>query len=151
MEKTMLYILVVDDSRCQRCLIADLLEPHGRCVQARDGVEAVERARHMLDAGIVPDLIVMDILMPEMNGHKALQKILKMQQDRGVQPQERSRAVMLSSLSDPRNMMEAQYENGADYYLTKPVSAQALEEVLRSLGILDNPLPDDEGDPCIPL
>jgi two-component system chemotaxis response regulator CheY len=57
---------------------------------------------------------------------------------------------MLSSLDDPVNMMRAQFESGAQAFVTKPFSPQTLIEALASLGLAENPLSGEEedADPC---
>ncbi len=64
-------VLLVDDSLTQREMIAALLQSHDYAVWiAEDGADALERARQ-----ISPDLIVLDVLMPEMNGYEACRKL----------------------------------------------------------------------------
>lgn len=64
-------VLVVDDSAAQREMIAALLQSHNYAVwMAEDGVEALERAHQTS-----PDLILLDVLMPRMNGYEACRKL----------------------------------------------------------------------------
>ena len=86
---------------------------------------------------------LMDILMPELNGHAALAAIRQLEADLGLAENARVPAVMLSSLDDPGNMLRAQFESGAQAYVTKPFTPATLHEALTSLGLLDNPLSDD--------
>jgi len=156
MKKAILTILVVDDSKYQRFLISDQLAALGECVQARHGNKAVQIVERMLHQGKTPDLVIMDILMPEMNGHAALRQIMDLQEKHGIPPERRSKAIMFSSLGDPQNILQAQYEDGAHYYLTKPLDPEALQEALRLLNIVPNPVggPDvglDDEDVCIPV
>lgn len=63
-------VLVADDSRSVRLVLSGVFEAvgFGNCVEAKDGAEAIEQA-----ATCNPDLIVMDLSMPVMNGLKAAQ------------------------------------------------------------------------------
>jgi len=64
-------VLVVDDSPAQRELIAALLQGHNFAVWlAEDGAEALERAQQT-----APDVILLDVLMPEMNGYEACRQL----------------------------------------------------------------------------
>lgn len=66
-------VLVVEDNELNMKLFSDLLEAHGyRVVQARTGPEALAAARQN-----VPDLILMDIQLPEISGLQVTQEILK--------------------------------------------------------------------------
>ncbi len=64
-------VLIVDDSPTQREMIAALLQNHNFAVWiAEDGAEALERAQQTS-----PDLILLDVLMPGMNGYEACRKL----------------------------------------------------------------------------
>ncbi len=154
-------ILVTDDSKYQRFLITSLLQEYGHCDEARDGKEAVDLFLAALESNDPYDLVVMDILMPVMDGHAALKRIREIQEEAGAGPDEMAAALMLSSLDDPKHMMEAQYRSGADAYLTKPFDEATLRQALVGLGLAESPVPlpddpaDDSGgdgeDPCIVL
>ena len=144
-------VLIVDDSRYQRHLISQALGEAFATDQAADGREAVALFTAALEAGAPYDLVVMDILMPELNGHDALAAIRRLEVDRGLPSERRVAAVMLSSLDDPANMMRAQYDSGAQAYVTKPFTPTTLLEALTSLGLRENPLTEDAADgaePC---
>jgi len=136
-------ILIVDDSKYQRYLIEITLSKFGQCDQAADGEEAVERYTAALDAGAPYDLVVMDILMPRLDGHEALKRIMALQKNRGIDEAALCKAIMLSSLDDPVNMMQAQFEDGANIYVTKPFDETVLVEALRGLGLVENLLEDE--------
>ncbi len=135
--------LIVDDSRYQRYLIAQALSGFFVTEEAADGREAVRIFDAALAAGAPYDLVVMDILMPELSGHEALAAIRRLEERHGLAPEQRIAAVMLSSLDDPANMLRAQFESGAQAYVTKPFTAATLREALVSLGLLDNPLGEE--------
>lgn len=144
-------VLIVDDSRYQRHLISQALGVEFASDQAADGREAVALFTAALEAGSPYDLVVMDILMPELNGHDALAAIRRLEETRGLPAERRVAAVMLSSLDDPANMMRAQYDSGAQAYVTKPFTPTTLLEALSSLGLVESPLDEDEveaGAPC---
>ena len=77
-------VLIVDDSSYQRYLIAKALEGIFSPDQAADGREAVALYLAALEAGTPYDLVVMDILMPELNGHDALASIRRLEVERGL-------------------------------------------------------------------
>jgi two-component system chemotaxis response regulator CheY len=136
-------VLIVDDSRYQRFLIAQALDVMFTPDHAADGREALALFRAALTSPEPYALVVMDILMPELNGHAALAAIRQVEADHGLAENARVPAVMLSSLDDPGNMLRAQFESGAQAYVTKPFTPATLHEALTSLGLLDNPLSAD--------
>lgn len=120
-------MLLVDDAVDIRTLVRLGLERDGRfevVAEAGDGREAVDRAREHQ-----PDLIVLDVAMPVMDGLEALPLI------RATSP--RSRVVMLSGFT-AESMERGSLDQGADAYLEKgtplPRIASALHEVARSDG-----------------
>ncbi|MEA4858371.1 MAG: response regulator [Solidesulfovibrio sp.] len=144
-------VLIVDDSRYQRYLIVQALEGLFTTAEAANGREAITLFIQAIEQGQPFDLVIMDILMPVLSGHDALAGIRRVEAAKGVPEHRRTPAVMLSSLDDPDNMLRAQFESGAQAYVTKPFSPQTLREALASLGLADNPLSDDPADeefPC---
>ncbi|MBE0476896.1 MAG: chemotaxis response regulator protein-glutamate methylesterase [Coriobacteriia bacterium] len=106
-------VLVVDDSALIRQMLtrALSLDPRIEVVgSARTGVEAVEKARVL-----EPDVITLDIQMPEMSGLEALPFIVR---------STRARVIMLSSLDDPDVTYQA-LERGAVDFITKPTAGVA--------------------------
>ena len=142
--------LIVDDSRYQRFLIIQALEGLFSPEEAADGREAMALFEDALRRGEPFALIVMDILMPVLSGHDALAGIRRLENQYGVEAGKRTPAVMLSSLDDPANMLRAQFESGAQAFVTKPFTPRNLLEALASLGLVENPLggDTDEEFPC---
>ncbi|MEN9247665.1 MAG: response regulator, partial [Gloeomargarita sp. GMQP_bins_69] len=68
----MATVLVVEDQKTQRELIVTLLRQEGfQVLEASDGDEALEMVR----SGKIPDLVVMDIVMPRMNGYQLVRQL----------------------------------------------------------------------------
>ncbi|MCW8826627.1 MAG: diguanylate cyclase, partial [Gammaproteobacteria bacterium] len=104
-------ILVVDDQESMLGIAEKILTECGyRVIKARDGKEALS----LFDRE-QPNLIVMDAVMPAMDGFEACQKI-KQQPDGSDLP-----LIMLTSLDDEKSVNRA-FEVGADEYITKPIN-----------------------------
>ena len=138
--------LIVDDSRYQRHLILQALAGLFEIEEAEDGQQAIDLFTAARDAGRPFDLVVMDILMPVLDGHEALAGIRRLESQAGVAEDGRTLAIMLSSLDDPANMLRAQFDSGAQAYVTKPFQAQTLLEALATLGLTHNALGDSLDD-----
>ena len=122
----MATILVVDDEPDIRLLVRFTLGLDGHeVVEARDGGEALDVvARHR------PDLIVLDVMMPEVSGWDALTK-LKSDRDERVR---HIPVVMLTALSSPMDRAKGGIE-GAVRYLAKPIAPDDLRDtVTEALG-----------------
>jgi two-component system chemotaxis response regulator CheY len=108
-------VLVVDDARTVRLYYRGILERAGIDVtEAENGLEGLEKL-----AEVLPDLVVVDINMPKMDGYAML---------RAVRADERTRsvpAIMISTEAEGRDAQRA-YEAGANVYLVKPVRPDAL-------------------------
>jgi two-component system cell cycle response regulator len=115
-------VLIVDDSPVTLAALSQMLaDDHYQLVQATNGLEALDRAysEH-------PDLILMDIMMPELNGFEAA-RILKQDSRTHNIP-----IIMVTALDDAENKSAGQ-EAGADEYLTKPVRPRELVARANSL------------------
>lgn len=134
----MLRFLIVDDSASARYLLRAYLGRFGECHEAENGRDAVKMFSRTVQSGETYDLVIMDIMMPKMDGHAAVGKIRELEAKIGAP--EPVKVAMLSSLDDPRNMLRAQFESGSDLYLTKPVELHTLHEMLVNFGLVDGPL-----------
>ena len=115
-------ILVVDDAAFMRMMIKDILVKNGYDVvgEATNGAEAVARFREL-----EPDLVTMDITMPEMDGITALKEIKK------THPQ--ARIIMCSAMGQQAMVLEA-IQAGARDFVVKPFQAdRVLDAVKKAL------------------
>ena len=115
-------IMVVDDALFSRLRIRDVLYEAGfrLVVEAETGKEALEAYERWK-----PDLVIMDILMPEMSGLEAAKEIIK------KDPQ--ARIVLCSALGEQMIVKEA-IDNGVKDFIIKPINPRkVLEVVMRAL------------------
>jgi two-component system chemotaxis response regulator CheY len=127
--------LIVEDE-CTSCLLLqELLKGYGACHIAANGRDAVEAALLALDAGEPYDLICLDIMMPEMDGHEALRKIRGHEETRGIISSKGAKIVMTTALGDIKNVKTA-YSALCDGYLNKPIQKAKLLDELRKLNLI---------------
>ena len=124
-------ILIVDDSEVVIKLVQFQLTDAGhKVITARDGLSGLKLAKKTS-----PDLIILDVQMPEMDGYEVCRQLRKYQTTRRIP------IIMLTSLSNLSNMQTG-YEAGADDYLTKPFKPQELqmrvESILRRTSLPNN-------------
>lgn len=129
--------LVVEDEFTSRKLLTALLSVFGECDTASDGVECVDAFRRALDEGRPYDLVCMDIMMPNKDGHQALKDIRAMEQESGVSVVDEAKVIMVTALNDPKTVVRAYYKGGAAAYLPKPIEVEGLHAILRNLALID--------------
>jgi two-component system, chemotaxis family, chemotaxis protein CheY len=100
-----------------------------------DGVEAVEAFNLAWEDKIPYSLVLMDIMMPNKDGHEALREIREFESEIGVHPKDRARVIMTTALEDPRNVIDAYQQGEADAYLVKPIEQEKLFKTIRGLGL----------------
>jgi CheY-like chemotaxis protein len=118
-------ILVADDNAVSRELVREILEGAGHEVlEAADGLDALQKAR-----AIVPDLLLLDIQMPGLNGYAVLDELRRDARLDAL----RVLAVTAYAMDKDR---ERALAAGFDAYITKPVEPAVLRrEIDRSIGL----------------
>lgn len=114
-------VLVVDDEPINVMLIQSILEKDYDIIPAYNGREALEKIR--TDA---PDIVLLDIMMPEINGYEVCEKIKQQKSTRFIP------VVMVTALSGLDNKIKA-IEAGADDFLTKPINSIEVITRVKSL------------------
>ncbi|MBF0482284.1 MAG: response regulator [Desulfovibrionaceae bacterium] len=128
--------LIVEDDFISRKILHMILSPYGDADIAVNGVEAVKAFTWATEEGKPYDLICMDIMMPEMDGQQALQRIRAIERERGVNSAEEAKVVMITALDDPKNVVEAYYKGGATSYVPKPIDKNMILHLLKSLDLI---------------
>ena len=116
-------VLVAEDSADTRAVMRRVLASYGYLVvEAADGREAVEAA-----VLLCPDLVVMDLNMPVMDGLAATERIRELRDKCGDVP------IVAVTAFDTYGMREAAFEAGCTAYLLKPLALDELESVIAGL------------------
>ena len=127
--------LIVEDEFTSRALLREILKRYGVPDIAMNGKQAVDAVSAALQAGEPFDLICLDIVMPEMNGHEALKRIRQLEVEAGVETEKRAKVIMTTALADRSNVLEA-IQGQCDYFLVKPIDSRALLEELRRMKLI---------------
>lgn len=111
--------LIVDDSVFARKNVAKMVESFGGAVagEAGDGCTAITEYDRT-----TPDIVLMDITMPQMEGIEAAERIIRNHAE--------ARVVMVSSVGYQENIVAA-LQKGARHFVQKPVKAEILYEVIK--------------------
>ena len=101
-------LLVVDDEKQNRLLLTELFEGEYKVIQAKNGLQALERARSH-----APDLILLDVLMPEMDGMATIRALKREDATRNIP------VIFITALDSPTDE-EQRLQLGAVDYIAKP-------------------------------
>ncbi|MBF0375870.1 MAG: response regulator [Desulfamplus sp.] len=127
------HILVADDNLNNRELLRDALEPLGFNIQMADnGKDCIEKALENK-----PDVILMDLMMPKMNGFEAIELIRRNPALKGI-------LIIAISASVVNESREKSLRAGCDEFLTKPVSLNSLFTVISKYREIDWIYQDEE-------
>ena len=117
----MAHILIVDDSPTERHFLKTVLIENGYQISlAESGEQGIEMAK-----SVHPDLILMDVVMPGMNGFQATRFLTKAPETADIP------VLMVSTKSDQTDQVWATRQ-GAKAYIIKPVDSNALLESVKS-------------------
>ncbi len=114
-------VLIVDDAAFMRMMIKDILTKNGYEVagEADNGLKAVDKYKEL-----TPDLVLMDITMPEMNGIDAVKNI------KAIDPG--AKIVMCSAMGQQAMVIES-IQAGARDFIVKPFQADRVLEAVRKV------------------
>lgn len=114
-------VLIVDDASFMRMMIKDILTKNGFDVvgEAENGVKAVEKYKEL-----TPELVIMDITMPEMDGIQAVKEIKKINNE--------AKIVMCSAMGQQAMVIEA-IQAGAKDFIVKPFQADRVVEAVKKV------------------
>ncbi len=122
MEDRKAKILVADDDEMSRRLLEAVLTPKGyEVILAKDGIEALNIALTQ-----APDLIILDIMMPGMDGYRALNKIKEDDSTANIP------VLMITAVGYDYNIKLAN-QLGASGYITKPIDLAEVRSTVASL------------------
>ena len=135
-DKSKLKILIVEDDFASFKLLEEYLSEYGDCSVAVNGAETVEEFKKALDEGRPYDLICLDIMLPEMSGHLALEEICRMERKYGITNPDGVKVIMTTAVDDPEDIIKA-FKEGCKAYIVKPITNEKLFAEMRKLGLIN--------------
>lgn len=132
----MLRCLIMEDDELSRELLALQMEPYAECDLACDGREGLNMFVAASEAGNPYQLILLDIVMPEMDGLEAAKAIRSYEEKHGITIDRGVNIVVLSSLSTPQDVIQAYVAAQSAAHLVKPVQPDKLVKTLRKLELI---------------
>lgn len=109
-------IMIVDDDHDCRVMVKAILDSSGyEVVDCEGGASAIKTLESM-----TPDLVILDIMMPEISGYDVAKKMKSVPETQGIP------VIMLTAKGDPDDLIVGYKDYGVDYYITKPFTTRQL-------------------------
>ena len=125
--------LVVEDEFVSRKMLDSFLAPLFEVDVVVNGAEAIEAFSQAHNQGNSYDLILMDIMMPGVNGLEALERIREIERKNSLEP---VKVVMTTALSDPKTLIKSFHDGEASAYIVKPLDKAKLMTELEKLKLI---------------
>lgn len=132
----MLRALIVDDDPVSKRFLAEILAPFAACDLADNGRQGLDAFGRALDEHRPYDVILLDVMMPGMDGLQALEGMRHLERQQGVGPEEAAKVIMVSASDDSRNVYRAFFQGQAMSFLSKPFTGDSVLDELRKFDII---------------
>jgi two-component system chemotaxis response regulator CheY len=129
-------ILNAEDDLASRKFIYKFLSNYGDCDLTVDGMEAIEAFLMALDENKPYGLICLDIMMPKIDGMKALKAIRDIEDEKGIQEEKKAKIIMTTALNDTE-FVHNSFDSGCEAYAAKPIDTKKLIEVMQKLKLIE--------------
>lgn len=136
-EESFLKSLIVEDDATSRMIMQEYLEEYGPCDAVSHGHDALKAFEHAYESGDSYQLVCLDIMMPDMNGHEVLVALRQYENDKKVGGHAGARIVMTTALGDAKNVVRA-FKEQCEGYLVKPITKEVLRDKLQELHLIDS-------------
>lgn len=134
-QSPILKALVVDDAVVCRKRIDMLLRNFFQVTQAANGAEGVQLYKQSVESGRPFTLVTMDINMPELDGHQALDEIRNFEAEYGIDGLDGVKVIMTTSQDSSKHVLKA-FRQGCEAYVVKANMGEKLLEEIAGLGLL---------------
>jgi two-component system chemotaxis response regulator CheY len=134
-EQSKLKVLIVEDDFPSSKIMQEYLSEYGDCTTAVNGIEGVAAFKNALEEGAPFDLVCLDIMMPEMDGHEALKNIRQIEHEHGIFEPNGVGVIMTTAKDRSRDMIRA-FDEGCASYIVKPVDHEKLVAEMQKLDLI---------------
>ena len=126
-------VLVVDDELVSRSKMKKIMENFADCEEAENGESAVSAVRNALESGNGYTMMTLDISMPDMNGVEVLKAVRSLEEEKGVEEDQKLRIMMVTSHHSEKHVLES-IKAGCDNFIVKPFNKETVKKRLVSMG-----------------
>lgn len=129
--------LIVDDNHKNRKVLTAMVAELGECEAVDSGQKAISAFKKAWEVWRPFNLILLDILMPEIDGTEVLRKIRKIEIDKKISKPHRVNIIMVTALSEKKMVLEC-LRDGCNDYIVKPIDGRLLFEKIKKLGLMNS-------------
>lgn len=129
--------LIVEDNDFSREALSLFLAPHAEMELAADGQEGVELFENALASDQRFDLVLLDVVMPKLDGQQALIRMRQAEREKGVTAQQKAVIIMTTALTSAEQMEQALWDGDCTDYLVKPIVRADLLALLRRYRLIN--------------
>lgn len=112
------------------------LSKYGECDVAVDGLETIDAYLSALKENKPYQLLCLDIMMPRLDGLKALKMIRDIENQKGIDNESKVKVIMTTALNDKDTVMNA-YDTGCEAYAWKPIEMDKFIQVMQHLCLIE--------------
>lgn len=127
-------ILIAEDDYVSRKFLFRFMSQFGDCDVTVDGMEVIEVFMMALDEKRYYDLVCLDIMMPEVDGIKALKTLRKLELERQIPLENRCKIIMTTALNATDEIFDS-FDSGSEAYAVKPIDTDKLLDVMKRMGL----------------
>ncbi len=127
--------LIVEEDFYHRWYLRRILEPYTNCDVAVRGEEAVDVFKLSMESGTPYALVLLDVRLPEMSGDMVLQEIRKIEQNKYLDKNTRTKVLLISS-EEERTKISDKTRNDCEGMIAKPIIDTEFFNALRSIGAI---------------
>lgn len=129
-------ILIAEDDFTSRKFMQKFLSKYGECDVAVDGLETIDAYLSALKENKPYQLLCLDIMMPRLDGLKALKMIRDIENQKGIENESKVKVIMTTALNDKDTVMNA-YDTGCEAYAWKPIEMDKFIQVMQHLCLIE--------------
>lgn len=127
--------LIIDDDPQTHALLRSVLAPLAQVVATLNASSGLEAFRQSLEQNVPFDVVFLDIVLPDLDGHQALLRLRGLE-DAFALEDKPTVSIVVSELRDAKNINRAFFVGGAASYLAKPLNANQIRAELAKFGLM---------------
>ncbi|MBC2455680.1 response regulator [Clostridium beijerinckii] len=127
-------ILIAEDDYVNRRFLFKFFSQYGDCDMVVNGEKAVQAFMFSVEEKDPYDVICLDIMMPKLDGLKALKMINSIEKEKQITYENLSKKFVITALDNAKDVQNA-FELGCEVYVTKPINTDKLIEVMKKLNL----------------